>query len=91
LKTVRLELKSLRVADDISNDLKLCVGVESRVAGNDGKSRDTVSSRNSLETVSIQYLHCLGLGLEGYCLGFGLECSILVSCLVETVIKAVMI
>jgi len=33
LKTVRLELKSLRVTNDISNDLKLCVGVERRMAG----------------------------------------------------------
>ena len=25
-----------------------------------------------LEAVSRQYFHCLGLGLEGYCLGLGL-------------------
>jgi len=33
LKTVRLERKSLRVTDDVSNDLKLCEGVERSVAG----------------------------------------------------------
>jgi len=59
------------------------------IEDSDGKSRDTVSSRDSLKTV----FHCLGfgLGLEGYCLGLrlGLECSVLVSCLVETFIKTV--
>src|SRR6267154_6118107 len=37
----------------------------------DGKSSNTVSSRDSLETL----FHCLGLGLglESYCLGLGLE------------------
>src|SRR6267154_1900718 len=35
----------------------------------DGKSRNTVSSQDSLETL----FYCLGLGLEGYCLGLGLE------------------
>jgi len=39
------------------------------VTDRDGKSRGTVS-------VSRQYFHCRGLGLEGYCLGLGLECSI---------------
>ena len=33
MKTVRLERKSLRVTDDVSNDLKLCEGVERSVAG----------------------------------------------------------
>src|SRR6267154_2801663 len=36
----------------------------------DGKSRNTVSSRDSLETPF--YCLGLGLGLEGYCLGLGL-------------------
>src|SRR6267154_947831 len=38
----------------------------------DGKSRNTVSSLDSLETLF--YCLGLGLGLEGYCLGLGLEC-----------------
>jgi len=42
-----------------------------------------------LDTVSRQYFHCLGVGLEGYCLGLGLECSVSVSCLVKTFIKTV--
>src|SRR6267154_983929 len=37
----------------------------------DGKSRNTVSSRDSLEILF--YCLGLGLGLEGYCLGLGLE------------------
>src|SRR6267154_1094932 len=36
----------------------------------DEKSRDTISSRDSLETLF--YCLNLGLGLEGYCLGLGL-------------------
>jgi len=33
LNAISLELKSLRVTYDISNNLKLCVGVERRMAG----------------------------------------------------------
>jgi len=48
-------------------------GLDSCPISSDGKSRDSVSR---------QYFHCVGLGLE---------CSVLVSCLVETVIETVVI
>src|SRR6267154_1370410 len=40
---------------------------------NDGKSSNTVSSRDSLDTLFYCLGLGLGLGLEGYCLGLGLE------------------
>jgi len=57
----------------------------------------SLETLSRLETVSRQYFYCLGLGLglEGYCLGLGLglglECNVLVSCLVETFIKTVIV
>ena len=52
---------------------------------------ELVPVMGSLETVSRQYFHCLGLGLDlkGYCLGLGLEATVLVSCLVEIFIKTI--
>jgi len=47
----------------------------------------SLETLSRLETVLKPYFHCLDLGLEGYCLGLGLECRVLVSCLVETFIK----
>jgi len=43
----------------------------------------SLETLSCLEIVSRQYFYCLGLGIEGYCLGLGLdlglECSVLVS------------
>jgi len=51
----------------------------------------SLETLSRLETVSRQYFYCLGLGLdlEGYYLGLGPECNVLVSCHVETFIKTV--
>jgi len=46
LKTVRLELKSLRVTDDISNDLKLYVGVERKKEGRFTNEKSSTATDN---------------------------------------------
>ena len=68
----------------------LLIQTWSRPLTDDVKSRDTVSSRDSLETV-FTLSWTLGLGLEGYTaligLDHGLEYTVLVSYLVDTFIE----
>src|SRR6267154_108255 len=66
LGTVRLLI--LRV-NDLQGSRRLMPWAWINVS--DGKCRNTVSSRDSLDTLF--YCLGLGLGLEGYCLGLGLE------------------